>query len=135
MLSWRLFFIFFLGLLGLATHPAAAQINLTGGIQQQSPNGYLVQVNGAYVCISSNPLGCFFDWGDGTTSEDFFPTLHRYAVPGTYTVTLRGYNDRGQTAVSTFQVRVSGAESGEIARVELSNNTLGMAPGSGKGGR
>lgn len=48
----------------------------------------------------------FWDWGDGTGKDSWFPALHAYARPGTYQVRVTSYQDDGQWASAQVNVRI-----------------------------
>ena len=66
-----------------------------------------VSVNGA-VSSDRTVWDLVWDWGDGTTSLSWFPASHRYAVDGSYTVTVTAIGCTSQ--VETTLAIVSGAE-------------------------
>jgi PKD repeat protein len=70
---------------------------------------------------SVNATACFWTFGDGTNSSDMAP-VHRYAVPGTYAVTLIvtgkfGYIDSITKTIDIYKL--------PTAKFDVSNNCLG----------
>ena len=47
-----------------------------------------------------------WDWGDGTTSESWFPATHTYTTPGTYTITIIAEQSDGLSTTMEVQVDV-----------------------------
>ena len=86
-------------------------------------------MNGFFGTRSGDGLGWVYDWGDGTRTTGYFPTLHRYARPGTYQVTLTGYSDRNQVGQARFTVFVPARQFAPVARVELSSTLVGLKQG------
>ncbi len=64
----------------------------------------LVTVNGY---VSGGPDSLTWNWGDGSSSESFFPSTHTYKLDGTYVVSVTAHPS-GET--STTSVRVLTAE-------------------------
>lgn len=73
-----------------------------------SQNSNVLKVDGS---TSADPDGTItaFDWdyGDGSTATGVSPESHRYALPGTYTVTLKVTDSQGLSATATKQVTVA----------------------------
>ena len=62
------------------------------------------------------PTSWYWDFGDGTNSEDAQITIHTFTKPGTYTVTLTVTNDGGSDTVSKANyITVSSASEVPIA--------------------
>jgi hypothetical protein len=83
----------------------------TPSISLQTPtiNGLSVSVNGVTQPGSS---GCgitsiSWGWGDGTSSTSWFPALHVYSSPGSYTITATTYQSDGQTATVSTTISIS----------------------------
>jgi PKD repeat protein len=71
---------------------------------------------------ANNPTTWFWQFGDGTTSSLKNPR-HAYAAPGTYTVTLRVTNEKGQSDL----VKVNTSRSTPICRSRISTATRSWA--------
>jgi PKD repeat protein len=54
-----------------------------------------------------NSLEDTLDWGDGTVEADTSSGTHTYSTPGTYTVTLTGVDDSGNTGQASQTVTVT----------------------------
>ena len=98
-------------------------------IESQSPDGSIIKVNGVIVSISGNVVGWSYNWGDGTTTTHFFPTIHRYNSPGSYTITVSGFDDQGHVSIVSLQHIVHPRQDSEVARVELSEYSIGLSSG------
>ena len=92
----------------LTALPAAclATVNLYSWLQSQSPDGRMIEVNGAIWSDDANILGWVYDWGDGSANTGYFPMVHRYQWPGEFTVTVTGYDDAGDTTIVQFPINV-----------------------------
>jgi len=95
--------------------PAWAKMNFGLGAVQASSDGRLVEVNGGIA--APDVLGWTYDWGDGQVTHSCFPTIHRYAEPGTYTVTGTGYTEGGEVDTKGFSHTVAPAPKTEVASV------------------
>ncbi len=78
-----------------------------------SPTNAVGQLNVPFTFTNlsiRNPASVEWNFGDGATSTDFTPT-HTYTAPGTYTVTLRAWNDFGEsnTASGTINFKPKAA--------------------------
>ena len=51
-----------------------------------------------------------WDWGDGTEEDSWFPAVHTYENPGTYTVTVTVYQSDGLTTTKTLTITVKKKE-------------------------
>ncbi|OGO39620.1 MAG: hypothetical protein A2147_09870 [Chloroflexi bacterium RBG_16_57_8] len=49
----------------------------------------------------------YWDWGDGTSEDHWFPASHSYNVGGTYTVKVTFYQSNGLSATESVNVHVS----------------------------
>jgi len=83
-----------------------ATVELGIFVQSQSPDGRMVELNGGIWSTDANILGWTYDWDDGSVNTGWFPMIHRYGWPGTFTVTVTGYDDIGDTAVVQTTVNV-----------------------------
>lgn len=110
----------------------AQAITLGAGVESQSPEGSLIKVNGVFIAHEGRGVGWYYDWGDGSESTGYFPTLHRYESPGAYEVTVTGFNDLGDSATTTFVHTVTEPETSEVASVELSDYSLGLHAGEAR---
>jgi hypothetical protein len=92
-----------LALVATAVFPAVCLggMNLNAWVESQAPNGRLVVVNGAITSDSSTILNWVYDWGNGTTTG-YFPLAHRYPGPGSYEITVTGYDDAGNVQQVSF---------------------------------
>ena len=59
--------------------PARSRPNLSASVQGLDPASGAVTINGVDLRRPEKPF--LFDWGDGKTSESFFPASHVYADP------------------------------------------------------
>ena len=66
-----------------------------------------VSVNGV-VFSDRTVWDLVWDWGDGTTSVSWFPASHRYAVDGSYTITVTAIGCTSEVEVT--QAEVTGTE-------------------------
>lgn len=82
------------------------EVNLEAWVQSQSPDGRLVEVNGAIWSTDACITGWVYDWGDGTSNTGWFPMLHRYGWSGEFIVRVTGYDDSGDIETVEFQVIV-----------------------------
>jgi hypothetical protein len=79
-------------------------------VQLGSPqvSGATATING--VTLTSTPgasiTGISWNWGDGTTSNSWFPASHLYAKAGTYTVTVTATDSNGNKSSATTQVTI-----------------------------
>jgi hypothetical protein len=115
----------------LISFPAAClgQIGIGGWVQNQSPDGRLVEVNGGIWSPTTHILGWVYDWGDGTRGTGYFPLVHRYAGPDVYTITLTGYDDAGDSESAYFQHEVPVPPPSETVRVVASTEFCGLKCG------
>lgn len=116
--------------LGVAVRTATAEFVFAVWLQNQSPDGRLVELNG--VCIpapGATTAWWYLDWDDGTYSSAFFPATHRYAQPGQYTITGVAYDDLGHVLTATSTCNVPEPPQSEIATVVLAQTALGLRPG------
>lgn len=68
--------------------------------------GTTLQFSGLAVYDGHNgPFLCIWDFGDGSQSNEC-ETTHTYTNDGTYTVTLKVYDNRGNVAYSTTEITV-----------------------------
>jgi formylglycine-generating enzyme required for sulfatase activity len=65
-----------------------------------------------------------WQWGDGTSDDQWFPASHTYAVSGTYPITVTAYNDLGDTEVAMTTAYV-GTTSGEMVTVPAGEFQMG----------
>jgi len=121
--------IAFITLLLVTTSTAIAQVNIGAGVWSMSPDGRVVEVNGGISSTSGSVVGWIYDWGDGTKTTGYFPTVHRFPGPGTYSVTLTGYDDRGYVGTSGFDHIVPTFAGTPVRRVALSTYELGLKSG------
>ncbi|HVP57668.1 MAG TPA: T9SS type A sorting domain-containing protein [bacterium] len=91
-------------------------MSLYAWVQSQSPNGRLVQVNGAIWSDSTNVLNWVYDWGDGAATG-YFPIVHRYFQPGIYQITVTGYDDAGHIEQTSFPYEVPELAPSDISLV------------------
>jgi thiol-disulfide isomerase/thioredoxin len=50
----------------------------------------------------------YWDWGDGSSEDHYFPASHTYKTGGLYTVKVTSYQSNGLTTVKSVVVQVSG---------------------------
>ena len=133
MRTFRTSFLTMVVWMTMSYSPAAsgdAPINLGANIASQSPDTSLVELNGAIVATGDNHIiGWTYDWGDGQTTEGFFPAFHRYQQPGVYTVRVTGCDDRSNVKVVTLDCTVTGNPPSAVREVTLSPTALGLKPG------
>jgi len=104
-------------------------LTLGAGVHRTSPDGSRIEINGVIISHEGTVVGWFYDWGDGTRTTGYFSNFHKYQNPGTYTVTVTGYNDHGAQKEVTFKHNFPPKDTTKINRVELSNYSLGMKCG------
>jgi hypothetical protein len=108
---------------------ANGQLGIGGFVSAQSPDGRLVEINGGVGCTGCYTLAWTYDWGDGTVSTGYFPSLHRYTSPGPFMVWLIAYDDLGNAASSFVNVNVPEPLETDVARVELTTYCQAMKAG------
>ncbi len=98
----------------------------------------IVFIPGGVMFTDNNSIGAtryLWDFGDGTTSEQFEPE-HRYREEGFYTVSLRAENENGCVDTARVENAVSVQKGGQVLVPNaFSPNPLGPsggAPGNGK---
>jgi PKD repeat protein len=73
--------------------------------------GLTVQFNGVSLALPGSSMcsitSVSWNWGDGSSSNSWFPATHTYASPGTYTITVTAHQSDGQTASASTTVQVS----------------------------
>lgn len=99
--------------------------SLSGSTTISCKVAFQPNVSGYDVVFANKSLfaeSYFWDFGDGQTSTLTAPT-HTYANPGTYTVTLIGYNDWGSdTAVQEVVIMSTGVEMAQQINVAVYPN-------------
>ncbi|CAK0780143.1 hypothetical protein CCP4SC76_7230009 [Gammaproteobacteria bacterium] len=86
-----------------------SSITLTLASPQYSSCGD-ISING-YVSTNSGSISRLsWDWGDGSTSESWFPANHHYSLNGNYSVSVTAYSSSGQSENKTSAVSISDSE-------------------------
>lgn len=98
--------LFVIGLVFSLPFVGYGEVNLDAWVQSQSPDGRLVEVNGAIWSTDASITGWVYEWGDGTSNTGWFPMLHRYGWSGEFTVRVTGYDDSGDIETVEFPVTV-----------------------------
>ena len=83
-------------------------INLT--LQSPQVSDHTATVNGSVSSSCSTITRLNWQWGDGVSSDQWFPASHTYAVSGTYPITVTAYNDLGDAEVATTTAHVGTGE-------------------------
>lgn len=77
-------------------------------LAQPRVDGLTVALDGrATPGCADDPIGkLVIEWGDGSTAAGELPARHRYAEPGTYTITARAVSARGRQAEAQRTVKL-----------------------------
>jgi formylglycine-generating enzyme required for sulfatase activity len=81
-------------------------------------------VSGTVASDCSTVTRLNWQWGDGTSDDQWFPASHTYAVSGTYPITVTAYNDLGDTETAHTTAYV-GTTSGEMVTIPAGEFQMG----------
>jgi PKD repeat protein len=95
----------------------ASEISLT--LEPPQVSDLTVTVSGTVTATNSAITRLNWQWGDGTSGDQWFPAMHTYTISGTYPITATAYDDLGNRAVVTNTVQVT--EDG-IIRVSIASD-------------
>ena len=87
---------------------ATCPISLT--LQSPQVSDLTVTVDGSVTSSCSTITRLNWQWGDGTSDDQWFPAKHTYEVSGTYLITATAYNDLGGVRVETTTVNIGRGE-------------------------
>jgi formylglycine-generating enzyme required for sulfatase activity len=102
-------------------------IDLT--LQPPQVSDHTAKVEGSVSSGCSTITRLNWQWGDGVSSDQWFPASHTYAGSGTYLVTVTAYNNLGNTEVATTTVQI-GAPSSEMVTVPSGVFQMGCDDGN-----
>ncbi len=86
-----------------------------------------VEIGGGFTAPGLQQVPPTWNWGDGTTSESFFPATHTYAANGQYTITASVRQQATVLASASVVVPIAtagGAQCGNLLVVEPPQVTL-----------
>ena len=69
-------------------------------------NGREVSVNGGISKMGKNCRMPKWYWGDGKTSESFFPATHKYMKSGEYNIQVTGTDSKNRRTVSSVDIKI-----------------------------
>ncbi|MCA9934759.1 MAG: hypothetical protein KC415_12580, partial [Anaerolineales bacterium] len=82
-----------------------------------------VVVSGSVTATNSTITQLNWQWGDGSSGDQWFPASHTYAISGTYVITATAFDNLGNSVIQTTTVDVGLSLIGDgIMRVSVASN-------------
>jgi formylglycine-generating enzyme required for sulfatase activity len=106
------------------TTGTATTCPITLTLQSPQVTDLTATVSGTVASDCSTITRLNWQWGDGTSDDQWFPASHTYAVSGTYPITVTAYNDLGDTETANTTAYV-GTASGDMVTIPAGEFQMG----------
>lgn len=102
--------------------------DITLTLQPPQVTGLTAVVSGTVASACSTITRLHWQWGDGTSNDQWFPANHTYAISSTYPITVTAHNNLGDTETAHTTAYVGGIVPGDMVFVPAGEFQMGCHP-------